>query len=140
MVIVVKKYLFLLVLFIIYLILKVNAQEETMPVFSYDNEQRSIKNITIRFENGINSTELSNKFKEYENDYLISGIKLDDREFNLECNDIEQCLNDIFCLEDKDFNQKYLLNGFKINEVNFISYDDSGTSMLSDEDFICVNN
>lgn len=104
---------------------------KTEKVFSYDNiNDYGVSSYSVIFENNINSNELIDLFKKYKNDYLITSIKLiDDKEYNLSCNIISKCINDIYKQETNDFNNKHI-NGITISNITIISYANDITNFL----------
>lgn len=119
-----KKYLFLLFLFILYLLLTISTNLTTKSVISYNGENESVISILLNFEDGINSKRLSNLFNSYDNEYYIYKIKLKNENINLSCNKIDICLEEIFSQEDNDFSMLNITSGFKIDTVEFIAYKD----------------
>ena len=119
-----KKYLFLLFLFIIYLLLTIIVNSRTKPVISYNKENESVISILLKFEDGINSKKLSDLFNSYNNEYYIYNIKLKNENIDLSCNHVDSCLEEIFSQEDNYFGMLNITNGFKINEVEFLAYKD----------------
>ena len=117
-----KKYLFLIFLFIIYLIL--NFSNKTKKVISYDsNDKSSVSNITINFKNGINSNTLEKLFKKYNNEYYIKEIKGEKNMFDVSCNNIKICIKEI-ASENLDYNINYFISGFKVKSIKLLSYKD----------------
>lgn len=132
-----KKYLFLLLLFLFYLIL-ISKKEATSLASYVNDENESVKTITIRFQNGINSKDLINEFSIDKDSYLILNMELENNTYNVNCNKIDECIKNIYEEEDEAFNTKYVASGFKINSLTYLSYD-----LLNDkffEDYIKFTN
>lgn len=116
-----KKYLFLLFLFIVYVFLMI--RNYSVPAVSYENRyDDNILNITINFENGINSKSLKTMFDDYKKDYYIYSMKIKNDDVKLSCAYINDCLNEIYKEEDNIFNIMYGASGFKIDSVNLLAY------------------
>lgn len=123
MVISMKKYLFLIFLFIIYLVLLTN--KETKEVISYDDiENKSASYVKIDFIDGINSNDLKELFNEYDNDYYVYIINTGSEMINLSCDKIDVCIEDVFKIEDNLFNENYIATGFKVESIELIAYKD----------------
>lgn len=103
-----KKYLFLILLFILYIFLKSNIKVK--PVINYNVNDGERK---IIFENGININELKNKLLNYEGKYLITKIN----DIEVKCSYINECINQIYEQEDKYFEEKNIVNGFKVDNI-----------------------
>ena len=126
-----KKYVFLLFLFIIYLLINVKNNN---PVISYqNNNNKSVLDFTLSFETGINSNDLVKVFKEYDKDYYINEIYIDDKILDVSCTYLSKCIDEAFNLENEEFKIKYLIKGFKINKVNLIAYKDEIEPFLQKE-------
>lgn len=127
-----KKYLFLLFLFCIYLSL-IN-KKQVLPVSSYvSDETSSIKKVTLKFENGINSNDLISNFNEYQDYYFVQSIKLESGIINVKCDDLTECINDIYEEKNEDFNLMYVTNGFKIKEITYLIYNSENNFMVQDD-------
>lgn len=125
-----KKYLFLLLLFIIYLILLQLSDED--EVISYDElNTGSAVNVLVSFENGINSNNLSTLFNNYNKEYYVYALKVNDDKINLSCDLIDDCINEVYDEENNLFYLKYLTSGFKVDEIEFIAYKDEVLPFLN---------
>lgn len=114
-----KKYLFLLFLFVIYLIIIIKPK--TSNVFlSNEMNKNGVSSYTINFDLGINSNDLKKIFDLYDNDFLITNIN----DFNVKCSNFNDCIKEIYEQENISFEINYLINGFKINSIEIITYDD----------------
>lgn len=107
-----KKYLFLVVLFIVYLC--VSQNDKTTPVISYESALKDgVNSLEISFNNGVNSIVLSKLFNNYKDDYYVTKIN----DVNVSCNVIDDCIKRVYNQEDEEFNTIYLANGFKVNKI-----------------------
>lgn len=131
-----KKYLFLLFLFLTYILLILKNNLSTEPVISYDNESGNVVDVVLKFEDGINSKILSNLFKNYDKEYYVYGINLDNEKIDLSCNKIDICLEEIFSQEDNDFSMLNITSGFKIDTVKFIAYKDEIVPFLDRNELV----
>lgn len=138
MVIIMKKYLFLLLLFVFYLIL-VTKREVTTPTFSISDDTNSVKTVIIEFENGINSKNLVSDFNINKDYYLVKNIELEDEKYNVNCIKIDECIKNIYEQEDNAFNTKYIASGFKIKSITYLIYDSFNSDKLYDNSVIYVN-
>src|SRR5574344_1850518 len=125
MVIIIKKYLFLLFLFIIYLILYFNNKTE--QVMSYNESTYGVSTYVVSFNNGINSNNLVSLLKSYDDDYIIHGIN----ETDLQCNDILNCIEDIYLQNNNDFYINNITTGFNVYNINITSYSDTFEKFLN---------
>lgn len=126
-----KKYLFLLCLFIVYLILI--GRNSTTEVISYDDKHNDgVIDVSIKFENGINSNKLNGLFKKYKQEYYVHGINTKKNKFNVSCYKIDECLKDIYNQEDNLFDANYVTHGFSINELNVMAYSDEMILFLNE--------
>ena len=114
MVVVVKKYFFLLLLFIIYIVLI--TKEETKDVSVNISDKNNISDYKIMFVNGINSNKLQEIFYLYKKDYLIFKIN----KYDVSCDDINICINQIYKEQTLDFEIERIVNGFKINVIELV--------------------
>lgn len=126
-----KKYLFLLFLFTIYIFLIISNRSK--PVISYDDVNNyGVSMVDITFEDGISSNKLDKLFNKYSDEYLITNIKLkNNSEYKLSCNNIGKCIKDIYDEEDNYFNVTYISNGITITHMTLISYTDNISSFLN---------
>lgn len=126
-----KKYLFLFFLLVIYFVLLLFPKTET--VLSYDEKEFGIVNVVIDFKNGINSNDLKLFFDNYDYDYKVLELNINDKNINVSCTYFSKCINDIYKFEDNEFSIKHLVNGFKINKVYFISDKETIENYLKDK-------
>ena len=122
MVIIMRKYLFLLALFFIYVILILKKQDTTLVNYSSDNIN-SVKTVTLKFENGVNYKDLINYFNINNNYYFVENIQVDNNMYEVKCNKIERCIKSIYEQENEEFNNKYIASGFLISSVTYLTYD-----------------
>ncbi len=116
-----KKYLFLLALFIIYLILI--FRNDSVPTLSYQNRyDDNVSRVTIEFENGINSNNLKTLFYKYTKDYFIYNVKVNNEYISLSCTNIDSCLKGIYDEQSISFNIIYITNGFNVKELELLAY------------------
>jgi len=126
-----KKYLFLLALFIIYLILI--FRNDSAPVLSYKNRyDDNVSRITLNFKNGINSNKLKTIFSNYTNDYYMYNIKIDNEYIGLSCTDVDMCLKNIYDKQDISFSTIYMANGFNVKELELLAYTDEILEFLKE--------
>ena len=84
-----------MLLFIIYLILLQLSDEN--EVISYDElNTGSAVNVLVSFENGINSNNLSTLFNNYNKEYYVYALKVNDNKINLSCDLIDDCINEVY--------------------------------------------
>lgn len=103
-----KKYLFLILLFTIYICL--TFKDNTHPVLNYEENSNERK---IVFENGINTNDLKLKLLKYDGKYLITKIN----DIEVKCSYIDKCINQIYEQEDRYFEEKNIANGFKVDNI-----------------------
>lgn len=128
-----KKYFFLIFLFIICLILNLN-DNSTEKVISYEEKSKEyIISINLDFNEGINSNKLNELFNKYDKEYYIRKISLNDEVLEISCKELSECIKETFNLKDNDFYNKYIVNGFKINNLNLIAYKDEIIPFLNNE-------
>lgn len=129
-----KKYLFLLGLFILYLFL--NFNNKTEPVLSENNRyDNGVSEVTIKFNEEINCNNLEKKFSAYENDYYVNQMVIKDKTINISCNDFKKCIDDVYEEENNIFLINYISNGFSVKEVTFLAYTDEIIPFLNTNDF-----
>lgn len=129
-----KKYLFLLGLFILYLFL--NFNNKTEPVLSENNRyDNGVSEVTIKFNEEINCNNLEKKFSDYENDYYVKQMVIKDKTINISCNDFKKCIDDVYEEENNIFLINYISNGFSVKEVTFLAYTDEIIPFLNTNDF-----
>lgn len=134
-----KKYLFLLFLLFFYLFI-INTNK-TENVISYiDKNNQSVLDVTIMFENGINSKKLEGDFNKYKDEYFIYNIVVNKKEFNVKCSDIKSCINSIYAEESYLFDETYLATGFKVDSIKIIGYKNKLNDFLDYNNFTYVNN
>ena len=128
-----KKYLFLLFLFILYIILI--TYHESKPVISYDNvHDYGVSSYNIIFEDGINSNKLIELFNNYDDEYLVTSIILSDKNnYKLSCNFIKTCISNINEQETEEFKINHI-NGFNISNITLISNSNKITNFLNSND------
>ncbi len=126
-----KKYLFLLFLFIIYIFLIIS--DKSKPVISYDDVNNyGVSTVDITFEDGISSNKLDKLFNKYSDEYLVTNMKLKNNgDYKLSCNYISKCIKDIYAEEDNYFNVTYISNGITITDMTLIAYTDNITEFLN---------
>ena len=116
-------------LFIVYL--WVSNVSVTKPVISYEEPlESSVRNVLIKFNNGINSKNLSNLFISYDEDYYVEKIN----NTFVSCDEINNCLKIIYDEKNEEFSNVYLANGFRVNEVNILTYLESIKTFLEAND------
>ena len=110
-----KKYLFLLLLLIVYIAL--NISHNTKEV-SYETNDSDIyvNSYKLKFPLGINSNDLINKLSNYNNDILI--IKINN--IDVKCKDINICIKQFYDQKDEEFIIKNV-SSFKIDSIEFIA-------------------
>ncbi len=129
-----KKYLFLIGLFILYLILIIN-HDSTKEMVLYKNDyNQSVIDVTAKFNTGINSKKLINLFDDIKSNYYVYKISYDDKSIKTSCNKIEDCIYDIYDEESNLFDTIYLVNGFSIKDVSFLSDTNNIITFLDDND------
>lgn len=135
MVIIMKKYLFLLFLFIIYLALQFNNKTE----YSFSEVNGSNSNVIeteLIFDNGINSKELNNLFNSYDGQFYIKEIYTLDNTYEVSCENYNECINQIFSFNDTSFNSKYITTGFSIKKIILLAYNDEIIPFLSNNGIV----
>ena len=116
-----KKYLFLLFMLVVYILLLIRNNTKNVANYNNLSNNNSTINIDIYFENGINSKKLVDEFKNYNYEYLIKNINIGNNSINLNCKLIEKCINNIYDMNDDDFYNKYIANGFRIEKLTIIT-------------------
>ena len=111
-----KKYLFLLFLFIIYLLICSVNDDKVVNVASY-NKKYSTNTYILNFNNGINSKVFEDIIKNYEKEIYI--YKINDTKGS--CNNFNDCIKDIYTMNDYNFEINYIASGFKIDKIELIS-------------------
>lgn len=116
-----KKYLFLIGLFIVYLVLIFN--NKSVPALSYQNKHDDgVSTVNIIFDNGINSKKMSNLFSKYKKEYYVEQITLNSEQVSVSCTNINDCLNKIYDEQSELFNIFYISNGFSVKEISLLAY------------------
>lgn len=125
-----KKYLFLLLLLIIYIFL--NVKPVTKEV-SYDvnNSDIYINSYKLKFPVGINSNDLINKLSNYNDDILINKIN----NIDVKCKNINDCIKQFYQQMNEEFIMKNI-SSFKIDSIEFISYESDIKTFLENENLI----
>ena len=120
-----KKYLFLLLLFLIYIVCIINSNTNKVSK-EVKTDNYGAVSVFIKYDNGINSFELKKIFDNYNdsNDILVS------------CSDFDSCINDIYAIYDSDFETKYMTSGFRINSISFLAYKENIEDYLSKYDIV----
>lgn len=132
-----KKYLFLLFLFIVYLLLIFRNDISSKQVISYDDEHKnSICDITLEFDGGISSKDINELFDNYNDQYYIYNIGLNNKEIKLSCTEIVNCLKNVFEQEDNIFSMLNIYNGFKINKIDLIADKKEIIKYLNENDVV----
>ena len=117
-----KKYLFLIFLFLIYLIL--SFSNKTQEVISYNDENNSsVSNIIVSFKDGINSNKLIDLFKDYKDEYYVKEIIGEKNNYYVSCISIEKCISQI-SEENKYGDISYFISGFKVKNIKLLTYKD----------------
>lgn len=126
-----KKYLFLLFLFFIYVFLSIYPK--TSEVVQYNTYEHSILASQIEFPSGMNSNSLNNILKKYKKEYVVSNIDIGKTGINVLCEDFNNCINQIYEQCDSLFELNTLVSGFKINKINIITYNDYLVNFLDEQ-------
>ena len=113
-----KKYLFLLFLFFVYLILISNPK--TISTFKEDNNY-SINEFYIYFNNGLNSKKIGSLLDGYSDDYLIKEIFIKNRKTSISCSNFKKCEKNIYDILDNEFEIKNIASGFKVDKMLIIT-------------------
>ena len=131
-----KKYLFLLFMLVVYILLLIRNNTKNVANFNNLSNNNSTINIDIYFENGINSKKLVDEFKNYNYEYLIKNINIGNNSINLNCKLIEKCINNIYDMNDDDFYNKYIANGFRIEKLTIITDKNHIINYLKNKDYL----
>ena len=135
MVIVVKKYLFLLLLLIIYV--TISLKPRTVKVLSYEDKTKSgVLPVVISYETGENCNDLKEFFDLYKDEYYVSSLNVNDNEIPVSCTNFNTCIKQVYEYFDNDFEVKYMATGFKINEVRFLAYKENIKGYLSENSIV----
>lgn len=89
-----------------------------MPI----NDNNSVKEVILKYENGINSKKLLSKFNDIDS-YLITNIELENKLYKVKCEKFSDCINDIYNEESALFELKYNAAGFKIKSITYLIYE-----------------
>ncbi|MEG2311638.1 MAG: hypothetical protein RSB72_02955 [Bacilli bacterium] len=116
-----KKYFFLLFLFIIYLII-INTKTKEVNIETNDVLNKNVIEVTINFINGINSKKLGDTFENYNREVKFKKIETNNDVYDLSCNKISSCQKEILDTFEDEKNFLYLTNGLLIKKVNLVSY------------------
>ena len=117
---VMKKYLFLLFLLLVYFILL--SFPKTNNVLSYADERTGVISVVLNYDNGINSKDLKLFFDKYDKEYYVFKMDVNNNETLVSCSDFNDCISDVYEISDNDVETNYMATGFKINKVYFIAY------------------
>ena len=125
-----KKYLFLLLLLIVYIAL--NISHNTKEV-SYETNDSDIyvNSYKLKFPLGINSNDLINKLSSYNNDILINKIN----NIDVKCENINDCIKQFYQQMNEEFIMKNI-SSFKIDSIEFIAYESDIKTFLENENLI----
>lgn len=116
-----KKYLFLLLLLIIYVM--ISLKPKTVKVLSYEDKNKSsVLPVVISYEVGENSNDLKNFFDSYNDEYYVSLLNVNDNDISVSCTNFDKCIKQVYEYFDNDFEVNHMATGFKIDEVHFIAY------------------
>lgn len=125
-----RKYLFLLFLFLIYIICIFT--QNTSKVSNEILDDYGVVSVFIKYNNGVNCFELKKVFDNYNDSYYITNFNINKNDNILvSCSDFNKCINDIYTTYDSSFETKYIASGFKINSVSFLAYKDNIEKYLS---------
>lgn len=131
MVIVVRKYLFLLFLFLVYIICILTPHNNKVSNDVID-DYGAVVSVFIEYDKGVNSFELQKLFDNYNDSYYIINFNINSNDDVLvSCDNFDMCVNDIYTVYDSDFETKYIASGFKINSVSFLAYKENIEKYLS---------
>ena len=133
-----KKYFFLFFLIIIYIF--INSSRSEHAFLNTDNNYNIIDKMHISFNNGINSKKLISILNEYDYEYFIDKINIYNKDYDIKCNSIESCIKDLYNLFDDSFYDKYIMNGFKINNIDIIVKKDKFIEMLNNKNIAFTYN
>ena len=125
-----KKYLFLLLLLIVYIAL--NISHNTKEV-SYETNDSDIyvNSYKLKFPLGINSNDLRNKLSNYNDDILINKIN----NIDVKCENINDCIKQFYQQMNEEFIMKNI-SSFKIDSIEFIAYESDIKTFLENENLI----
>ena len=117
-----KKYLFLLFLFMLYLMLFF-SNNDVEPALLYDNRNdENVSGVIAKFDDGINSNELTNILNKYDKEYFIYKVNVSGENIDVSCTMINDCISQIYEQNSNLFNTLYVTNGFSIKRVYFLAY------------------
>ena len=125
-----KKYLFLLLLLIVYVIL--NVKDDTRKVsYEMNDNDIYINSYRLKFPVGINSNDLRNKLSNYNDDILINKIN----NIDVKCENINDCIKQFYQQMNEEFIMKNI-SSFKIDSIEFIAYESDIKTFLENENLI----
>lgn len=125
-----KKYLFLLLLLIVYVIL--NVKDDTRKVsYEMNDNDIYINSYRLKFPVGINSNDLINKLSNYNDDILINKIN----NIDVKCENINDCIKQFYQQMNEEFIMKNI-SSFKIDSIEFIAYESDIKTFLENENLI----
>ncbi len=99
---------------------------------SYNESTYGVSTYVVSFNNGINSNNLVSLLKSYDDDYIIHGIN----ETDLQCNDILNCIEDIYLQNNNDFYINNITTGFNVYNINITSYSDTFEKFLNNNHLV----
>ena len=130
-----KKYLFLLLLFLIYIMCIINSNADKVSK-EVKTDNYGAVSVFIKYDKGINSFELKKIFDNYSDSYYITDFNINDNDILVSCSDFDSCINDIYSIYDSDFETKYIASGFRINSISFLAYKENIEDYLSKYDIV----
>lgn len=126
-----KKYLFLLFLFGFYLGLCLYKENVVSNVVSYkDIKINETNEFNIQFKNKINSYELNKMFSDFNFNYYITSLYINEDNTDIKCSDFNNCVKDVFSINDNYFYHKYIASGFNIDGFSIIAVSNDLISFL----------
>lgn len=130
-----KKYLFLLFMFIFYLGLIVNKKTGTKSVMVYDDFNKNVIKIEVLFSKGQNINQIIKTFKSYNDDYQI--LKVETFKKSYDCHEkINDCVKNIYDQENSNFNKIYISSGFSVKSVDVIANKNSISKFLQKNNLV----
>ena len=130
-----KKYLFLLLLFLIYIMCIINPKANKVSK-EVKTDNYGAVSVFIKYDKGINSFELKKIFDNYSDSYYITDFNINDNDILVSCSDFDSCIKDIYSIYDSDFETKYIASGFRINSISFLAYKENIEDYLSKYDIV----
>lgn len=123
-----KKYFFLFgIILFLYFITHSNYEYASYNLIN----NTGYNNYELIFKNGINSNELKEKIYTYSSDYMIKEIN----NISVKCSNYDICIKEMFEQNNYIFEEKFLIDGFKINKIKIIA-DSSFNDFINKNDFI----